>query len=358
MFSSALLTLALVATLQHRANLHAATDSAIAATIADRVSPNRLTRAAVLDPRRRGESIAYTAPAPSPFTATTSERRVKRGKKGPSVTVTRRGRVLVVGDSTALDDQTTRSGRVPRRVISHAIDALRDHNRLGHVDGDALARLTTALYDIPELIGTDHYSWSEATPEIPVSDVAALVTHTCGLTAGIAPAVDALTMPTTWARAPRPTRQHATRRRIAVPRKRAADPAPREHVVLSDRLSPWRQWFRVVELPAGADDTAHMFVGHRRVKRGAADSHAKHATVTYRDSFVIARDADLRDALASLASVVQSDGAGKYRWRVVDTDTAGTITVDKRARVSVLGAGYAIRQCATIDALRKRLANI
>ena len=322
-----------------------------------RVATERALASAHLDLTRRGEAITYATPAPSPFVATTSDRKIKRGKKGATVTVTRRGRVLVVGDSSALDDQDTRNGRVPRVVIAHAIDALRGHNRLGHVDGDALARLTSALYDIPDLIGTDHYSWSEATPEIPIADVASLVTHTCGITAGIAPAVDSALMPTTWARAPRPTRQHVTRRRVNAPRKRKSDPAPRENVVLGDpALCPWRAWFLVTELPAGADDAGAMFIGHRRVTRGENVRTTRRAT--FRDSFVIARDAVLPDALASLASVVQSDGAGKYRWRVVDTDTAGTITVDKRGRVSITGAGYAIRQCATIDALRKRLASV
>ena len=126
---------------------------------------------------------------------------------------------------------------------------------------------------------------------------------------------------------------------------------------MGDRSMPWRAWWHVIELPAGADDASVMFLGHRRVTRGASKTRPTRATVTYRDSFAISRDAELADALASLASVVQSDGAGKYRWRVVDTDTAGTITVDKRGRMSIMGAGYTVRQCATLDALRKRLAD-
>ena len=316
-----------------------------------RIATERALASKHLDMTRRGEAVSYATPAPSPFVSTVSDRKIKRGKRGPSVTVTRRGRVLVVGDSTALDDQDTRNGRTPRVVISHAIDELRRGNALGHVDGNALARLTTALYDIPDLIGTDHYSWSEATPEIPVADVAALVTHTCGISAGINPRVDAFAMPAAEWRAPRPIAQHVTRRRLTVPRPRKSDPAPRETVgIVCDAV---RSWYHVTELPAGADQSGAMFHGHRLIKRGETVKRAR-ATV-YRDSFVVTS----ADDVATLAAIVMHDGAGKYRWHVAGDATAGgVVTVDKRGRVSVTGPGYAVRQCATVDALRKRLAAI
>jgi len=310
---------------------------------------------ALLDPMTRGESVSYTRPAPSADVATRSTKRTKRTKKGASVTVGARGRVWTVGDSQAHDDQTTRTGRVPRSVISHAIDELRRGNRYGHVDGDALAALTTRLYDIPDLIGTDHWSWSQATVEIPSSGAAVLAAATCGITAGIAPAVDAATMPRGEWRHPRNMRTMPTRRRVTMPRKRAADPIPREHVVMG---APWRTWHHVIELPAGADRPDHMWHGHRLVTRGATVRTVRREATAPRESFVIDDGADIVDAVAALAAVVQDDGRARYGWRVADGSAIGTITVDKRSRLSVTGIGEPIRQCATVDALRKRLATV
>jgi hypothetical protein len=96
-----------------------------------------------------------------------------------------------------------------------------------------------------------------------------------------------------------------------------------------------------------------MFHGHRLIKRGDTVKRAR-ATV-YRDSFVVSS----ADDVATLAAIVIGDGQGKYRWHVAGDATAGGIvTVDKRGRVSVTGPGFAVRQCATVDALRKRLAAI
>jgi hypothetical protein len=320
---------------------------------------------ALLDPTRRGDADTYTTAAPSPFVATTSARKVKRGKKGTSTTITTRGQVWTVGDSQALDDQLTRNGRVPRVVISHAIDELRNGSRFGHVDGDKLAALTTRLYDIPELIGTDHWSWSQSTPEIPSSGAAVLAAQTCGLSGGAVPMLDlALApeykcadddprwFPTSWPRKPHMRRQ-TTRLRLPAIRARKADPAPYEHVL----RGVWT-WEHVRECVAPSADPSHMFLGHRLVKRGDTAARPRGATVTYRDSFVIDPSADLAESLASIASIVRDDGPGKYRWRVDGTDAAGTMTVDKRGRVSIIGAGYEIRQATSLDAVRRHLAYV
>jgi hypothetical protein len=344
--------LGMIATAQHRANLSAATDAALLEMVAERSAPERLARRAVLDDKRRGEHVTATTVAPSPFVSTVATRKVGRGKKGPRVTVTRRGKVWTVGDSRALDDQTTRNGRVPRVVIAHAIDELRAGNRFGHVDGDALAALTTRLYDVPELIGTDSWSWSQSTPEIPSSGAAVLAAQTCGITAGIAPMVDRALLPDVPLGHVRKPRQWPTRRRVTMPRARQSDPLPREHV----QRGVWT-WEHVTELPAGTDDAATIWHGHRKVTRGESKTRPRHAVNGPRDAFLIADDVNLADALASLAAVVKDDGAGRYTWRVVDTDTHGRITVDKRGRVSVVGAGFEVRQADTLDALRRKLAH-
>jgi hypothetical protein len=330
-----------------------------------RVATERALATAHLAFDRRGDAETYTTSAPSPFVATVSERKVKRGKKGTTTTITARGRSWVAGDSQALDDQTTRSGRVPRVVISHAIDALRDGARFGHVNGDQLAALTTRLYDVPALIGSDQWSWSEATPEIPSSGAAVLAAQTCGLSGGTVPMLDlALApeyrcadadprwFPTAWPRKPH-LRRHAARLRLPVPRARQSDPVPRETV----RRGVWT-WEHHAELVAPAADPAYMWHGHRVVKRGETVRKNGNAAATYRDAFVISHNLDLRDALASLASVVADDGKGKYRWSVEGTDIAGTLTVDGRGRVSVIGAGIEIRQASTLDAVRKQLARV
>jgi hypothetical protein len=316
---------------------------------------------ALLDPSRRGDAETYTTAAPSPFVATTSERKVKRTKKGQSTKITRRGRVWTVGDSQALDDQTTRNGRVPRVVISHAIDELRNGARFGHVNGDALAALTTRLYDVPALLGSDQWSWSEATPEIPSSGAAVLAAQTCGLSGGMSPLLDAVLapeyrcevddprwFPTSWPRKPH-MRRHAARLRLSVPRRRKLDPVPVETVERG-----LVRWHHVTECVAPSADAATMWHGHRLVTRGATSGHAHRPTVTYRDAFRVVSVHDL----ASVADVVRDDGPAKYRWTVADSDASGVLTVDKQSRVSIVGAGYDIRQVRTADALRKRLAHV
>lgn len=312
---------------------------------------------------RRGESESYTTPAPSWYVATVSDRKVKRGKKGTSTTITYRGRVAVVGDSRALDDQTTRTGRIPRVVVSHAIDELRGRNRFGHVDGDKLAALTTRLYDIPALIGSDHWSWSEATPEVPSSDSAILAAQTCGLSGGAVPMLDAAVgpeyrcadgdprwFPTSYPRKPH-LRRHTARLRLPMPRKRKSDPVPRETV----RRGVWT-WEHHAELVAPTGDPSRVFHGHRVVTRGETVKRARAATV--RESFVIGVDQDLVHVLPNLASTVRDDGAGRYAWRVDGTDVRGLLTIDKRGRMSITGLSSPVRQCQTVDALRKRLASI
>jgi hypothetical protein len=323
-------------------------------------------RAAILDQLARGgDATSYTGPEPSPFVATVSERRTGRNRKGTTTKVTRRGKVWVVGDSTALDDQTTRNGRIPRVVISHAIDQLRTGNRyghaddlptgnrLGHADGDALARLTTTLYDVPELIGTDHYSWSEATPEIPTADARLLAVHRCGISGGLSPLLDSAIAPeyrtddndSRWFPSgystPVHVAQHVARTRVTQPRRRATDPIPADHEIVS-----------------GADDPAYMFVGHRKVLRGSTvreqrKSSSKSSKV--RETFEVPNDSNVRENVAYLAATVQHDGPGTYAWRTVDGLLSGRITVDKRKRMSLTGA-FVVRQCATTTALVRRLA--
>ena len=322
----------------------AGTDPTAPAVIDERVH-------AILDPRTRGESVTYTRPAPTPFTATVSTRKVRRGKKGTSTTITGpRGKVWVVGDSSqgrTIGD----AARIPAVVVQHAIDELRRGNRYGHVDGDALAALTTRLYDVPDLIGTDHWSWSAATVEIPSSGAAVLAAQTCVITAGISPRVDSFTMPRGEHRKPRNVRTMPPRRRVTMPRRRTADPTPREHVV----RGVWT-WEHVIELPAGADDAAHMFHGFRKVRRGDTAHSRRRTAQPARDSFVIDETADVIDAVTSLAAIVRDDGKGKYGFRTADGTYVGTISVDARARFSVTGIGEPVRQCRTVDALRAKLA--
>lgn len=320
---------------------------------------------ALLDSTRRGESETYTTPAPSWYVSTVSDRKVSRGKKGTQTTITYRGRVAVVGDSAAHDDQTTRNGNVPRVVISHAIDELRGHSRFGHVDGDKLAALTTRLYDVPALIGSDHWSWSEATPEIPSSGSAVLAAQTCGLSGGAVPMLDAAVgpeyrtadgdtrwYPTGYARKHH-LRTHSTRLRLPVPRKRKSDALPLEHVVLA---SPWRAWMHVQECIAPTADSARVFHGHRVVTRG--ETVKRNRATVIRESFIIAREADIAHVLPNIAATVVDDGKAKYGWRVDGTDIAGVLTIDARKRMSVTGLAEPVRQCVTVDALRKRIATL
>jgi len=318
---------------------------------------------AILNPATRGESIAYTRPAPSPFTATVSGRRTTRGKKGTTTTITTRGRVYVVGDSHAIDDQTTRTGRIPRVVISHAIDALRDGNRLGHVDGDRLASLTTRLYDVPELIGTDHWSWSNAV-EIPSTGAAVLSRHRCGISGGMSPTLDAAVAPEyrtrdddpAWYPAGYPVtvtmRRFPSRVRVSTPRGRRNDPVqPTTRVILAGANGRGSSWWTVETLRAGTGDDRTAFVGYDRITRGDTVKSQRRAVV--RETFTVSSV----DDVPTLAAVVQSDGPGRYVWHAVDDDDRGTITVDKRSRVSVTSdSGIVVRQCRTIDALRRRIA--
>ena len=329
---------------------------------------------------RDGEATTYGTAAPSPFVATVSERKVKRGKRGTSVTVTRRGRTWVGGDSTAMDDTYM---VVPRVVAQHAIDALRSGNAFGHADGDALARLTTLLYGglVPDEIGTDSYSWSEATPALPMApaDMAEMTEHRVGITGGLVPAVDAATAPrghgrhygaisSTRAKVVKP----ATRRTLPTPRVRKSDPRNRDTV----KRGPYA-WYLVTEHRCGTDtpvlrttvprtehrddmgrltyvsgarDTVRttstaatvMHLGHRTVNRGAtvreASTDGSKSTVV--DTFVIGRLSEL----ATIARSLRNGGRGRYGWRTAAA--AGTLTVDARGRWSATDTdrGVIVRQ--------------
>jgi len=298
--------------------------------------------------------------------ATSSGKKVTRGKRGTSTTITTRGRVVVVGDSHAFDDSLL-TPRVPRVVVAHAIDALRAGNRLGHADGNALARLTDRLYgdDIPALIGTDHYGWSEASPEIPMDAHAlqALIVTTSGLSGGADHALDSFASPrghgnhygalTAYTRK---ARTFPLRRRVNVPRERVSDAKPRERYTLrTDHHAAYgtrSTIYRVTELRGGADNDAALFVGNRRVARGAT-VHGKRST---RSAIVETFTVDTLAALATVAASLKSIGAARYAWQC--GSATGTLTVDKRGRVSIVGNGVEIRQATSLATLRKRLASI
>ena len=296
--------------------------------------------------------------------ATASGKRVTRGKTGTSTTITTRGRVVVVGDSHAFDDELL-TPRVPRVVVSHAIDELRTGNRFGHVDGNALARLTDRLYgdSIPALIGTDHYGWSEASPEIPMDSHAlqALIVTTVGLSGGADRTLDTFAAPRghgahygTLTAYKRKGRTFPRRTRVHVPRERKTDVKPRTRFVLrTDHHAAYGATSNVwcaVEVRGSGDDDTTMFVGYRRVARGATVHGKRTSRTAIVETFTVRTMVELATVAASLRSI----GAARYGWQC--GSATGTMTVDKRGRVSIVGNGVEIRQTTSLATLRKLLA--
>lgn len=316
-------------------------------------------------------------PEPSWHTSATSARKVTRNKRGTSTVVTSRGRVHVVGSSDWTLAQATHIGNVPASVAKHAIDTLREHNRFGHVDGDALARLTDRLYgsDIPALIGTDHYGWSEATPEIPMDTTAlqALIVTTAGLSGGASATLDGAVAPRghgrhngtlTAYRRKMPTFPIRTRVSSLKPRK-ADDNGRTRFTIIGRGYGPHNDndvahnahgtrsaiW-RTIEVRGATGEPGTFYIGRRKVEQSGTLHGSRVARSTIVETFTI----DALPELATIAASLIGIGPARYAWQ---TGTAsGTLTVDKRRRVSVVGDGVTIRQATSLKTLRRKLADI
>jgi len=191
----------------------------------------------------------------------------------------------------------------------------------------------------------------------------ALIVTTAGLSGGASPTLDAFAAPrghgshygalTAYRRK---SRTFPLRSRVSVPRERVSDAKPRErytlrteqHAAYGTRSTVWR----AIEVRGSADNDAALFVGNRRVARGAT-IHGKRST---RSAIVETFTVDTLIALATIAASLRSIGAARYAWQC--GSQSGTMTVDKRGRVSIVGNGVEIRQATSLATLRKRLASI
>jgi len=274
----------------------------------------------------------------------------KRSRKGTTTTtVARRGTAFVIGSECppAGNDgrYTMASARVVLPVARRLIEESTRRGVQGR-DGIGLARLASHAYDIPSLIGSDAESWSEVIPE-----------HVCAqdidMMRSYARHVEGETL-----RAQRVTR-HATRYALPMPRWRAADPAPREHIEhLPTADDDARQWWHVIEHRGAADDTMMMFLGHRKVRRGATQASMRKARI-YLESVVIRGDDDLPTILAEYVTTLPAGSAARWAWE--GTGITGTVTVSAGGRYNVRGTFdgasiIVVRSARTSTAVARQVA--
>jgi hypothetical protein len=289
------------------------------------------------------------APAPDYFDGVRHTVTRKRSRKGTTTTtVARRGTAFVIGAETNAGHDgryTLASSRIVLPVARRLIEQYSRRGVQGR-DGIGLARLASHAYDIPRLIGTDAEQKSEVIPEhICAQDIDRMRSY--------ARHVDGETL-----RAQRVTR-HATRYALPMPRKRTADPTPREHVEhLPTADVDARQWWHVIEHRGAADDVMMMFVGHRKVRRGATQAAMRKARV-YLESVVIRADDDLPTVLAQYVATLPKGGAARWEWE--GTGITGTVTVSASGRYNVRGAFdgetvIVVRSARTSTAVARQVA--
>jgi len=290
------------------------------------------------------------APAPDYYDGVRHTVTRKRSRKGTTTTtVARRGTAFVIGSEChpAGNDgrYTMASSRVVLPVARRLIEQSTRQGVQGR-DGIGLARLASSAYDIDPLIGSDAESWSEVIPaDVCAQDIDRMRTY--------ARHVHGETL-----RAQRVTR-HATRYALPMPRKRDADPTPREHVEhLPTADVDARQWWKVIEHRGAADDTMMIFMGHRKVKRGPTQASLRKARV-YLESVIIREADDLPTVLAQYVATLPKGSAARWAWE--GTGITGTVTVSAGGRYNVRGTFdgasiIVVRSARTSTAVARQVA--
>lgn len=301
-------------------------------------------------------------------------KRTTRNKGRTTVRVTGRGELsTLIGAREAHRD----AGRVPMAVVDHALESALE---TAHgTDGDALARLADRWAhaigaDLPELIGTERYAWSQAgTMPTDPGVIASLVTTTVGISGGYAPTLDRVTAHPATVRPPRKPRPYPTRLRIGAYRQRSADPVGTTTVhgrrnirpdiwrdPVTEKVRPRLRW-NVTTLSSLADDD-RMFIGHGpMVPRGETVREArKGPTIPVRDSL---RSETLGPAdmiSETIAAAQRSDHAwGRWEWHAAD-DSRGAVTIAQSGRYGISGSGIRVvgqrSASAAIAAAQRQLA--
>ena len=268
-------------------------------------------------------------------------------------------------------------GRVPAIVMQHALANVR---QTAHgSDGDALAAIAdmwckAAGEDLPALIGTERYAWSESgTMPVDPAIIASIARTRSGISAGADHALDVFTGASV-------THKHRGKRwgsrlRVAPMVQRSGE-HPRRYVmrganrgtnhITGEHMSSC--WWHVHELPAIAHDGEHAFMGHGAMAvRPATTRQVREANArdTLSESFALA------DRIATLAAAGDSDAtatamreaidmarkvhkSGRFGWST--HDARGVFTISVKGRVGVSGDGVRVSGARTAKAAAAAMA--
>lgn len=295
-------------------------------------------------------------------------KRTTRSKGRTSTRVTGRGELsTLAGAREAHSD----AGRVPMAVVDHALDNVRE---TAHgADGDALAQLADRWAhaigaDLPALIGTERYAWSEAgTMPTDPAILASIATTTCGITGGVHHGADVALMGPAIVR----KRKRATfpaRLSAGTYVRRATDPRGKRtrygrrnvrpdvwHDPVTETVRPRLRW-DVIALPAIGHDPDRMFIGHGPdIARGESTRDKRKRTArAVRES--VCTDRPIVDTIRATVEHAQrsADPVGRWEWHAAD-DARGVVTISARGAMGVSGHGLRVRSARTIGALLKNV---
>ena len=313
------------------------------------VNPLRAMHAWVNDHQYEESRVA---PAPDWYTSQASDIQRKRSNSGKTVTtVLKHGRGWSTGSGRLhsvygphLRDLTNYDGidRETRDVRFAALlsDVRRSAN--GSYDGIDLARLTSAIYDVPALIGGESESWSEVIPEevsAQVRDGAYVMGDGTEGTGGNYNYA-AHSTATVDKKRDRDPVAWPTRTRLPMPRVRDAE--------RTDHMS--------IELLGAHTDTDYAWRGHHKYLRPPTVKRSRETTrVT--TAVVIPDNQLLPDALA--AAALGMERGDRVAWREPRTGDTGTLTFSKGGQYTcrISGGAWRVYGLRTVKGLRNAIAN-
>lgn len=279
----------------------------------------------IVDRRFESDPVSGTATPADPYvSAITSTIVRKRSKRGTYSEVRRYGQTLVTGNVTPSHELT------PSTVgTEYMLEQCKRGN--GYYDGIGVARVATAVYELPELIGGEQTSYSEVLP----ADVSAGLTD-YSYSAWTTGAYDGVT-------------RHSYRRVKYSTRVRLPHPRARK----GESFEP-RTVDGVTMLVAPAENSDSLFMGHRRMTR-VASARGKRVPRTYSETFRLT-ESDPVGSLFVVATDLQRGTA--VRWHVVN-GARGTLTRGRNGRYSFTLDGsneYRVRGVRTVATLVRNIA--
>lgn len=305
------------------------------------VAPLRADHLRITDRPFVSDPVLAAQREEDPYSAATRSVIVrKRSKRGTYSRVARYGQTLVSGDSRPTQESL---------VVESALTILfrlaaTEQCRRGHglYDGIGIARVATASYSLPTLIGGEQKSYSEVLPD-DISLALRGESYSYG----------------SWTTGPYDglTRHNVKVARFPISRESLPWPRERDGENLSVRYDISSRTARLV---APASDTEHLFVGHRRTVRPSTVRGKRVARVV-RETFLLAGDplVALRTVAETVSTVAREEKSGsRYLWHV-ENGARGSLTVTKNGRLSMTMSGspeLSVRGVRTVTTLVESVA--